>query len=177
MAAVTRMAAAEMCSLRAEERCTWRLPRERVAQLGTCRRLIAGDLRRDRRQRQQRGPPSCSALSSSDGGRAGNVNGNQRQIGVDLMEQQQPGAGQEQQPEAAAAAAAAAALGGAAAPHPQVWTKFVAETLLPTKLGKFRLRGYRHTVGGGRVEAGQQGGAAGLGSLPLAPLPHSPAAC
>ena len=27
-----------------------------------------------------------------------------------------------------------------------VWTKFVAETLLPTKQGKFRLRGYRHTV-------------------------------
>ncbi|KAL4443403.1 hypothetical protein ABPG75_011140 [Micractinium tetrahymenae] len=33
--------------------------------------------------------------------------------------------------------------------HPRVWTKFVAETLLPTKLGKFRLRGYRHTVDGG----------------------------
>jgi hypothetical protein len=30
--------------------------------------------------------------------------------------------------------------------QPGVWTKFVAETLLPTKLGKFRLRGYRHTV-------------------------------
>lgn len=28
-----------------------------------------------------------------------------------------------------------------------VWTKFVAETLLPTTQGKFRLRGYRHTVG------------------------------
>lgn len=27
-----------------------------------------------------------------------------------------------------------------------VWTKFVAETLLPTRHGKFRLRGYRHTV-------------------------------
>ena len=27
-----------------------------------------------------------------------------------------------------------------------VWTKFVAETLLPTRQGKFRLRGYRHTV-------------------------------
>lgn len=29
---------------------------------------------------------------------------------------------------------------------PLVWTKFVAETLLPTGQGKFRLRGYRHTV-------------------------------
>ena len=27
-----------------------------------------------------------------------------------------------------------------------VRTKFVAETLLPTNQGKFRLRGYRHTV-------------------------------
>lgn len=27
-----------------------------------------------------------------------------------------------------------------------VWTEFVAETLLPTNQGKFRLRGYRHTV-------------------------------
>ena len=32
------------------------------------------------------------------------------------------------------------------AEQPGVWTKFVAETLLPTKQGKFRLRGYRHTV-------------------------------
>ncbi len=29
---------------------------------------------------------------------------------------------------------------------PIIWTKFVAETLLPTGQGKFRLRGYRHTV-------------------------------
>jgi len=29
---------------------------------------------------------------------------------------------------------------------PLVWTKFVAETFLPTGQGKFRLRGYRHTV-------------------------------
>lgn len=35
------------------------------------------------------------------------------------------------------------------AEQPGVWTKFVAETLLPTKQGKFRLRGYRHTVDGG----------------------------
>lgn len=27
-----------------------------------------------------------------------------------------------------------------------IWTKFVAETLLPTTYGKLRLRGYRHTV-------------------------------
>lgn len=27
-----------------------------------------------------------------------------------------------------------------------IWTEFVAETLLPTNHGKFRLRGYRHTV-------------------------------
>lgn len=36
--------------------------------------------------------------------------------------------------------------GATAADPPRVWTKFVAETLLPTKQGKFRLRGYRHTV-------------------------------
>lgn len=39
--------------------------------------------------------------------------------------------------------------GAAAAESPRSWTKFVAETLLPTQHGKFRLRGYRHTVGGG----------------------------
>lgn len=33
----------------------------------------------------------------------------------------------------------------------EVWTEFVAETLLPTNMGKFRLRGYRHTVDGGRT--------------------------
>ena len=40
----------------------------------------------------------------------------------------------------------AADAAAAAAAKPLVWTKFVAETLLPTKQGKFRLRGYRHTV-------------------------------
>ena len=34
---------------------------------------------------------------------------------------------------------------------PIVWTKFVAETLLPTAQGKFRLRGYRHTVSFSRI--------------------------
>ena len=33
----------------------------------------------------------------------------------------------------------------------EVWTEFVAETLLPTSMGKFRLRGYRHTVDGGKT--------------------------
>ena len=32
----------------------------------------------------------------------------------------------------------------------EVWTEFVAETLLPTTMGKFRLRGYRHTVDSGK---------------------------
>lgn len=32
-----------------------------------------------------------------------------------------------------------------------VWTEYVAETLLPTNQGKFRLRGYRHTVRDGTV--------------------------
>jgi GTP cyclohydrolase II len=32
-----------------------------------------------------------------------------------------------------------------------VWTEFVAETLLPTNMGKFRLRGYRHTIDSGRT--------------------------
>lgn len=40
-------------------------------------------------------------------------------------------------------------------PQAQVWTTFVAETLLPTKGGKFKLRGYRHTV---RMVAAQEGG-------------------
>lgn len=35
--------------------------------------------------------------------------------------------------------------------QPLVWTTYVAETLLPTGQGKFRLRGYRHTVDGGRT--------------------------
>eukprot|EP00887_Chlorella_sp_A99_P001171 scaffold14.g1171.t1 len=35
--------------------------------------------------------------------------------------------------------------------NPSIRTKFVAETLLPTKQGKFRLRGYRHTTDGGRT--------------------------
>jgi hypothetical protein len=41
-------------------------------------------------------------------------------------------------------AEADAALGG----EPYDVTEFVAETLLPTRSGKFRLRGYRHTVRG-----------------------------
>lgn len=36
-------------------------------------------------------------------------------------------------------------------PDRLVWTKFVAETLLPTSYGKFRVRGYRHTVSCGRI--------------------------
>ncbi|KAL6771179.1 hypothetical protein ACKKBF_B34255 [Auxenochlorella protothecoides x Auxenochlorella symbiontica] len=36
-------------------------------------------------------------------------------------------------------------------PQTQVWTTFVAETLLPTKRGKFKLRGYRHTTDGGQT--------------------------
>ncbi|PNH01452.1 Riboflavin biosynthesis protein RibBA, partial [Tetrabaena socialis] len=31
----------------------------------------------------------------------------------------------------------------------QVVTKFIAETLLPTRHGKFRLRGYKHSIDGG----------------------------
>lgn len=34
-------------------------------------------------------------------------------------------------------------------PDRLVWTKFVAETLLPTSYGRFRVRGYRHTMDGG----------------------------
>ena len=45
-----------------------------------------------------------------------------------------------------AAHAATQQLGSQDAQTDRVWTKFVAETLLPTKQGKFRLRGYRHTV-------------------------------
>jgi hypothetical protein len=37
------------------------------------------------------------------------------------------------------------------APAPQVRTVYIAETMLPTKHGKFRLRGYKHSVGGGRL--------------------------
>ena len=36
--------------------------------------------------------------------------------------------------------------GSTAAGEPYDVTEFVAETLLPTRSGKFRLRGYRHTV-------------------------------
>lgn len=64
---------------------------------------------------------------------------------MDVLEQQQQGS------PLVKVAPAAAAGEAAAQQNPQVWTKFVAETLLPTKLGKFRLRGYRHTVDGGRT--------------------------
>lgn len=30
----------------------------------------------------------------------------------------------------------------------KIVTKFIAETLLPTRHGKFRVRGYKHSVGG-----------------------------
>lgn len=46
----------------------------------------------------------------------------------------------------AAAARAAAAEPGLAPETADARTDFVAETLLPTASGKFRLRGYRHTV-------------------------------
>jgi hypothetical protein len=36
-------------------------------------------------------------------------------------------------------------------PDRLVWTKFVAETLLPTSYGRFRVRGYRHTVSGAGI--------------------------
>lgn len=39
----------------------------------------------------------------------------------------------------------------AAGGEAKVWTRFIAETLLPTRQGKFRLRGYRHTLDGGRT--------------------------
>jgi GTP cyclohydrolase II len=58
-------------------------------------------------------------------------------------------------PPAPAEAVAAAAEWAAQQQHQprqgdaRAWTKFVAETLLPTEQGKFRLRGYRHTADGG----------------------------
>jgi len=59
-------------------------------------------------------------------------------------------------PSDAAAAASAASLAAAAAAAASVdealvKTRYVAETLLPTRHGAFRLRGYKHTVDGGRT--------------------------
>lgn len=54
--------------------------------------------------------------------------------------------------------AGGSAADGGGAESPRSWTKFVAETLLPTQHGKFRLRGYRHTVGGGGGGKLQAGG-------------------
>lgn len=52
-----------------------------------------------------------------------------------------------------------------------VETRFVAETLLPTRLGKFRLRGYLHTVDGGETysepSAVMTGSPEGLEDVPL----------
>ncbi|KAL4429188.1 hypothetical protein ABPG77_010167 [Micractinium sp. CCAP 211/92] len=77
-----------------------------------------------------------AAAATGSNGSSSRVNGvRQQAASVDVLEQQQQGQQQEQQQPAAQ--------------QPRVWTKFVAETLLPTKLGKFRLRGYRHTVDGG----------------------------
>ena len=99
-------------------------PQQRPQAVGAARRWVA-------------------AAAAGSNGSSSHANGvRQQAAGVDLLEQQQPqqqeqqqGQQQGQQP--------------AAGQHPRVWTKFVAETLLPTKLGKFRLRGYRHTVDGG----------------------------
>ena len=78
-----------------------------------------------RRRRAAGGALWCAAGSgvngSVGGGAANGVHHAQGLAGVDTIELPQP-------------------------EQAQVWTKFVAETLLPTKQGKFRLRGYRHTV-------------------------------
>lgn len=55
-------------------------------------------------------------------------------------------------------------------PQELVWTKFVAETVLPTAQGKFKLRGYRHTVrASGRLRLGPRGRGLGLGAPGLGP--------
>lgn len=51
-----------------------------------------------------------------------------------------------QAPTAELAGSGSSGARGPGSDSPLVWTKFVAETLLPTKQGKFRVRGYRHTV-------------------------------
>jgi hypothetical protein len=58
-----------------------------------------------------------------------------------------------------------------------VKTRFIAETLLPTRHGKFRLRGYKHSVsgGGGIVAAGLLGAPHGRRSAHPPPLPPAPA--
>jgi hypothetical protein len=38
-----------------------------------------------------------------------------------------------------------------APPRAQVRTVYVAETMLPTRHGSFRLRGYKHSIDGGRT--------------------------
>ncbi|PSC75354.1 GTP cyclohydrolase II [Micractinium conductrix] len=91
-------------------------------------------------QQPKRGAGPCSANASAAHGSS--ANGKQRPVGVDVLEQRQ---------QQGAPAVAAPDGGGDGGELPLVWTKFVAETLLPTKQGKFRLRGYRHTVDGGRT--------------------------
>ena len=86
-------------------------------------------------QQPKRGAGPCSANASAAHGSS--ANGNRRPVGVDVLEQRQ---------QQGAPAVAAPDGGGDGGELPLVWTKFVAETLLPTKQGKFRLRGYRHTV-------------------------------
>ena len=97
--------------------------------------------RRGRRAAGRRAAPAPAALAPSSGsGQNGLPSGarpmaEQQQAKLDTLER------------ASGAAADGGGSGGSAEP-PLVWTKFVAETLLPTKQGKFRLRGYRHTVRG-----------------------------
>ena len=119
-------------------RAAWRLPRAALRAFHPCSRRAEG--------RQQSvsavASPAAAAAAAAAGG-----NGalHRSQPGLDAtpgQRHQQQGDRQQHRHQNGHAQQQEQEL----EPPPLVWTKFVAETLLPTKQGRFRLRGYRHTV-------------------------------
>jgi GTP cyclohydrolase II len=106
--------------------------------------MVSG--RQGRRAAGRRGLPALAAGAPSSESGSGSSNGAPNGVRRPKLVQQAAAQLGTLDP-----AGSSAADGGGAAPvePPRNWTKFVAETLLPTQHGKFRLRGYRHTNDGG----------------------------
>lgn len=121
-------------AVQATHRASWCLPPSYMVSARQGRRRAAG--------RRCVPPVAAAASSESSGSSNGAPNGMRRPTLVQQAAAQlgtlDPAGG-----------SADGGGGAAAAEPPRNWTKFVAETLLPTQQGKFRLRGYRHTVSQG----------------------------
>ncbi|KAI7837493.1 hypothetical protein COHA_008684 [Chlorella ohadii] len=127
-------ATATQRAVQATHRASWCLPPSYMVSARQGRRRAAG--------RRCVPPVAAAASSESSGSSNGAPNGMRRPTLVQQAAAQlgtlDPAGG-----------SADGGGGAAAAEPPRNWTKFVAETLLPTQQGKFRLRGYRHTSDGG----------------------------